>query len=111
MPSSAYDILRTPPKALTFDIFGTVVDWRKTVTSTLIHSASAKISSSSRSADLSPEIRTRLSRLTDQDWAQFTQEWRNSYKQFVQSFAPGETEWRDIDTHHHLSLVDLLNKW
>jgi 2-haloacid dehalogenase len=109
--SSKYDIVKSPPKALTFDVFGTVVDWRKTVTETLIHSAAAKTSSSSRSADLSPEVKTRLSRLTDEDWGQFAQEWRNSYKQFVKGFVPGETEWRDIDTHHHLALIDLLKKW
>jgi 2-haloacid dehalogenase len=108
---SKYDIIKTPPKGLTFDVFGTVVDWRKTVTSTLIHSALDKTSSSSRLVNLSPTIRTRLSKLTDEDWAQFAQEWRNSYKKFVSSFVPGETEWRDIDTHHHLALVELLKQW
>ena len=111
MSSSNNDILKTPPKALTFDVFGTVVNWRKTVTLALIHSAAGKTSSSSRSADLSPEVRVQLSRLSDQDWSQFAQEWRDSYKKFVKEFVPGETEWRDIDTHHHLSLIDLLKKW
>jgi 2-haloacid dehalogenase len=111
MSSSNKDNLETPPKALAFDVFGTVVNWRKTVTSTLIHSAADKTSSSSRSADLSPEVRVQLSKLTDQDWSQFAQEWRDSYKKFVKEFVPGETEWRDIDTHHHLSLIDLLKKW
>jgi 2-haloacid dehalogenase len=111
MTSSKYDIIQSPPKALTFDVFGTAVDWRKTVTSTLAQNAAAKIYSSSRSASLSPEIRIRLSKLTDEDWAQFAQEWRNTYKKFVRGFVPGETEWRDIDTHHHLALIDLLRKW
>lgn len=82
-----------------------------TVVSTLIASAAAKISSSSRSADLTPEVRRRLSELSEQDWAQFAQKWRNSYKEFTHDFKPGETEWRDIDTHHLLSLKDLLQKW
>jgi len=60
---------------------------------------------------LSPEVRTQVSKLTEQDWAQFAQEWRNSYKKFTKGFVPGESEWRDIDTHHHLSLIDLLKKW
>jgi 2-haloacid dehalogenase len=111
MTSPKYDIVKSPPKGLTFDVFGTVVDWRKTVTSALIQNAAAKTSSSSRSADLSPEVRTQLSRLTDQDWGQFAQEWRDSYKRFVRGFVPGETEWIDIDTHHHLALIDLLKKW
>jgi 2-haloacid dehalogenase len=106
-----YDIIKTPPKGLTFDVFGTVVDWRKTVTSTLIHSAIDNTSSSSRSTNLSPAIRTRLSQLTNEDWGRFAQEWRNSYKKFVSTFVPGETEWRDIDTHHHLALIALLKKW
>ena len=109
--SSKYDIIQDPPKALTFDVFGTVVNWRKTVTETLIYNAAAKTFSSSRSANLSPEVRIRLSKLTDEDWGQFAQEWRNSYKQFVKGFVPGETEWRDIDSHHHLSLIELLKKW
>jgi len=28
--ASEYDIIKTPPKALTFDVFGTVVDVRAT---------------------------------------------------------------------------------
>jgi 2-haloacid dehalogenase len=109
--ASKLDILKSPPRALTFDCFGTVVNWRETVVSTLIFSAAAKTSSSSRSADLSPEVRSQLAQLTDQDWAQFAQEWRDSYGSFVRGFVPGETEWRDVDTHHHLSLIDLLQKW
>lgn len=92
-------------------VFGTCVDWRKTVTSTLIHSAAGKTSSSSRSANLSPAVRLQLSKMRDEEWGQFAQEWRNSYKKFVKEFVPGETEWRDIDTHHHVSLIDLLKKW
>lgn len=109
--SEKYDIVKDPPKALTFDVFGTVVDWRSTVVATLIRSAAAKTSSSSRSASLTLETRQRLSKLKDSDWAQFAQEWRNSYKKYVSSFDPQKDEWKDIDTHHHLSLIDLLKKW
>ncbi|KAH6674384.1 S-2-haloacid dehalogenase 1 [Halenospora varia] len=105
MSSPHYDIFKTPPKALTFDVFGT------TVTSRLIDSAAAKVSSSSKSADLSPEIRKRVSELIDEDWGQFAQEWRESYYKFTHGYVPGESEWRDIDTHHRLSLIDLLQKW
>src|SRR6266487_4912647 len=111
MSSSTYDITKSPPKALTFDVFGTVVDWRTTVTSFLIQMAAAKTSSSSRSAELAPEVRVRLSKLTDQDWARFAQEWRNCYKKFTKGYVPEEVEWRDIDTHHHLSLIELLDQW
>ena len=111
MASSSTDLTKTPPKALTFDIFGTVVDWRKTVTSMLIYSAAAKVSSSSRSAEISPEVRRRLSKLTDESWRQFAQQWRDAYKVFVKGYKPNEDPWRDIDTHHRLSLIDLLKKW
>jgi 2-haloacid dehalogenase len=105
------DIFTNPPRALAFDVFGTVVDWRETVTATLMSSAAAKTSSSSRSAELPPAIRLRLSQLTDLDWARFAQDWRDSYKHFVASFVPGETPWRDIDAHHLLSLRALLESW
>jgi 2-haloacid dehalogenase len=109
--ASSTDLTKNLPKALTFDIFGTVVNWRKTVTSTLIYSAAAKISSSSRSAEISPEVRRRLSKLTDESWRQFAQQWRDAYKVFVKGYKPNEDPWRDIDTHHRLSLIDLLKKW
>jgi len=105
------EILKQPPKALTFDVFGTVVDWRKTVTSTLIHSAADKTSSSSKSANLSPSLRKKLSEMNNERWAQFAQQWRNSYKKFVGSYKPERDEWRDIDTHHYISLVELIEKW
>ncbi|KAH7356576.1 S-2-haloacid dehalogenase 1 [Rhexocercosporidium sp. MPI-PUGE-AT-0058] len=102
-----YDIFKTPPKGFTFDVFGTVVNWRDTVITKLIASAAAKTSSSS----LTPELRTRLTQVTDKDWAAFAEEWRKTYYHFTHSFVPGKSEWRDIDTHHYLSLIDLLKKW
>jgi 2-haloacid dehalogenase len=111
MASTQADIYAAPPKALCFDVFGTVVDWRRTVTKTLISSAQAKTSSSSTSASLTPQARQRLSELTDTSWGEFAQEWRNTYKAFVSGYKPDEDEWRDIDTHHRLSLIELLRKW
>lgn len=104
---SAYDLRKTPPKALTFDVFGTVVNWRKTVTSTLISSAEAKISNPST---LSAETQKTLAQFTALKWAEFAQEWRNSYMKFVISYKPNEDEWLDIDTHHRQSLVAILKK-
>lgn len=111
MSSYDADITKSPPKALVFDVFGTVVNWRKTVTSTLIYSAGAKVSSSSRSAEIPPGVYRRLVELTEKSWEEFAQQWRNSYKSFVKGYRPGEDPWVDIDTHHHRSLVDLLQKW
>lgn len=105
------DIVDNPPKALTFDVFGTCVNWRATVVEVLINCAASKTASSSLSNDLPPPVRIRLSQLSDQDWGKFAQEWRNSYKIFTRNFNPEEDEWRDIDTHHKLSFIDLLKKW
>lgn len=109
--TSKQDIFASPPKALTFDVFGTVVNWRKTVTDTLISSAAAKTSSTSVSASLEPDVRQRLSELSNEDWGRFAQEWRNSYKKFVAGYKPNEDPWRDIDTHHRISLEQLLEGW
>ncbi|KAL0942255.1 haloacid type ii [Colletotrichum truncatum] len=89
-------------KTLTFDVFGTVVDWRSSVTDELRSRAAAKLAS----GKLSPDDKEKL---TSTDWAEFAQEWRNSYKAFTLGYVAGETEWKDIDAHHHESLVSLLD--
>ena len=94
-------------KALTFDVFGTVVDWRSSVETALKLAANKKIDAQSLASDVADRVRA----LTDEDWATFAQQWRNSYKEFTKSFVPGETPWKDIDTHHYDSLVELLGKW
>ncbi|GAB1313907.1 (S)-2-haloacid dehalogenase 4A [Madurella fahalii] len=97
-------------KALTFDMFGTVVDWRSSITSALATSAARKLSSPSFPL-LPRETRSRLQSLTGEDWARFAQEWRDAYHEFTQTFVPGTTAWRDIDAHHRDSLVSLLSRW
>ncbi|KAI1332904.1 haloacid dehalogenase [Xylariaceae sp. FL0255] len=97
-------------KALTFDVFGTVVDWRSTVTQELIKRARDKIVSPSIGT-LSETAQARLRELSDSDWGKFAWEWRYSYYLFTSSFVPGKTEWKDIDQHHYDSLVQLLIKW
>ncbi|KAI1418571.1 haloacid dehalogenase [Hypoxylon sp. FL1857] len=97
-------------KALTFDCFGTVVDYRSTVHQELVKRALEKKESPTFSS-LPESLRTRLEAMTDDDWAKFGEEWRNSYGEFTQSFVPGKTPWKDIDTHHYDSLLELLRKW
>ncbi|KAF6842186.1 haloacid type ii [Colletotrichum musicola] len=89
-------------KALTFDVFGTVVDWRCSVVSELESAAAAKTSSDA----LSPSDKEKLASV---DWPAFAQEWRNTYKVFTQSYAAGKSEWKDVDAHHHDSLAALLS--
>lgn len=95
-------------KILFFDVFGTVVDWRSSVTAELISRGRGKIGS----PDINPGgSKDRLRELADDDWAKFAQQWRDSYGKFTKSFVPGQTDPKDIDTHHHDSLVELLQSW
>ncbi|KAI3334185.1 haloacid dehalogenase [Ustulina deusta] len=108
MPSSM-EVLKDV-KALTFDVFGTVVDWRSTVHAELIKRARDKIASPAFNG-LPEPLQSRLKGISDEDWDTFAQEWRTSYGEFTWSFVPGKTEWKDIDTHHYDSLKELLDKW
>ncbi|OHE90461.1 haloacid dehalogenase [Colletotrichum orchidophilum] len=93
-------------KALTFDVFGTVVDWRSSVVEELTARARAKLDSSTNTT--TGEEKEKLETLAAVDWSAFAQEWRTSYMRFTRGYVPGETPWKDIDTHHHDSLVALL---
>ncbi len=97
-------------RALTFDVFGTVVDWRSSVVAELRSLAQDKISSAAFSL-LPDGLQKRAPELTARDWSSFAAQWRARYSQFTLSFVPGESEWKDIDTHHHESLVALLREW
>lgn len=109
MPSKISPL--TNVKALLFDVFGTVVDWRSSVTDELSLRTFRKLSSSSSEDVLSPALRARLEGLTPADWDRFIQEWRNSYIAFVRAFNPETDAWKSIDEHHRDSLVELLAKW
>lgn len=93
-------------KALAFDVFGTVVDWRSSVTEELYLRAFRKLSS-----DLSSDLRARLTPLTEADWARFAQLWRDTYARFTRSFDPVKDKWKTVDEHHRDSLRDLLAEW
>ncbi|KAK4068773.1 uncharacterized protein Triagg1_7133 [Trichoderma aggressivum f. europaeum] len=95
-------------KALLFDVFGTVVDWRSSVTDEISLRTFRKLSSRET---LAPTLKARLEGLTQQDWDRFIQEWRDSYSAFTRSFNPDTDPWKSVDQHHHDSLVELLGKW
>ncbi|KAI0164410.1 haloacid dehalogenase [Hypoxylon sp. FL1284] len=97
-------------KALTFDVFGTVVDWRSSVEEELRRRAREKLASTSSSSSMPAAARERLAAMTDDDWASFAQAWRTTYHVFTRSFVPGETAWKDIDAHHLDSLRTLLDE-
>ncbi|CAD5373237.1 Haloacid dehalogenase [Rubrivivax sp. A210] len=75
-------------RALSFDIFGTVVDWR----STLIREGSA--------------LGRRLG--LDVDWAAFADAWRAGYQPAMQEVRSGALPWTHIDALHRRILDRLL---
>lgn len=88
-------------KALTFDVFGTVVDWRRPVEaalSTALRSNPRPYSASSPSTEDEAaeraEAEARARALTDADIAALAQQWRDSYKYFTRGFRPGVDPWK-----------------
>jgi len=76
------------PKALVFDVFGTVVDWRGSIVREIRRLGRAK----------GLEI----------DWAAFADAWRRGYAPAMQRVRRGELPWQTIDALHRLILDDLL---
>ena len=74
-------------KALVFDVFGTVVDWRSTI------------------IDEGQQL-NKVKSVTI-DWAQFADDWRASYVPFMRKVRDGELPWTDIDGLHRLILDEL----
>src|SRR3569833_2362533 len=91
-PVVSADSLASQIRGLTFDVFGTVVNWRASVESELAAAAARKVSSPAFRS-LPADLRSRAEQLSAGDWSAFA------------------AEWKDIDTHHHDSLVELLDKW
>ena len=76
-------------RALCFDIFGTVVDWRTSIT---------------REGQL---LQQRLA-LPPQDWAAFADDWRAGYQPAMHQVRTGALPWTDIDGLHRRILDKLL---
>ncbi|MEO5733430.1 MAG: haloacid dehalogenase type II [Rubrivivax sp.] len=88
IPESANERPVNAVRALCFDVFGTVVDWRSSI------------------------VREGLS-LTDRlgfslDWEAFADEWRAGYAPAMQQVRTGELPWTDIDGLHRRILDRLL---
>lgn len=75
-------------KALAFDVFGTVVDWRGGI----IREATAFGAEHGIEAD----------------WARLADAWRAGYRPAMQMVRSGELPWQKIDALHRLILDDLL---
>ncbi|MCJ1285712.1 hypothetical protein MMC26_005053 [Xylographa opegraphella] len=100
------------PKAVLCDVFGTVVNWRLTVTESLRSRAASTLSSPT----LSLPSATRLQASTV-DWSAFAQKWRDSYWKFTQNYTASTSSsgddsqsFKTVDQHHHDSLISLLDE-
>ncbi|MEZ5849899.1 MAG: haloacid dehalogenase type II [Hyphomicrobiaceae bacterium] len=77
-------------KALLFDVFGTVVDWRSSLVREL--TAFGK------------------GRGITVDWAQFADDWRGMYQPAMEEVRSGRRQWTILDTLHRESLLNLLER-
>lgn len=79
-------------RACLFDVFGTVVDWRSSVSRDLAAFAQEK-------------------RLPALDWVEFTVEWRKLYQPSMEAVRSGQRPWTILDVLHRESLVSLLERY
>jgi 2-haloacid dehalogenase len=81
----------TTVKALTFDVFGTVVDWRNSI--------------------IREGRRLGRGRGWRVDWAAFADAWRAGYGPSMDRVRRGELPWQTIDALHRLILDRLLDQF
>jgi 2-haloacid dehalogenase len=79
-------------RACLFDVFGTVVDWRTSV-----------------SRDLAAFARPRS--LPAVDWLEFAVEWRKLYQPSMEEVRAGRRAWTVLDALHRESLLALLERY
>ncbi len=78
-------------KALTFDVFGTVVDWRGSII-----------------RDCTKFGEERGIKI---DWGSFADTWRGAYRPSMDRVRRGELPWTNLDTLHRMVLDELLVKF
>ena len=78
-------------KALVFDVFGTVVDWRGSVIR--------------EGEELGREKNLNV------NWAAFADAWRERYAPSMDRVRRGEIPWTNLDTLHRTSLEELLDEF
>jgi 2-haloacid dehalogenase len=77
-------------KALVFDVFGTVVDWRGSLV--------RELTAFGRGRGL------------DTDWARFADDWRALYQPAMEEVRSGRRPWTILDVLHRESLIKLLDR-
>ena len=78
-------------KALVFDVFGTVVDWRGSVVRELTAFGNGHG--------------------LQRDWARFADDWRGLYQPSMEEVRSGRRPWAILDDLHRESLVRLLERY
>ena len=81
----------TDVKVLAFDVFGTVVDWRSSITAEGDQLGKAKGISV--------------------DWATFADSWRSIYHPFMDRVRSGQLPWTNLDGLHRQMLDETLTKF
>jgi 2-haloacid dehalogenase len=79
------------PKALVFDTFGTVVDWRGSIIE------EGKTWSKTKGVEI--------------DWAGFADRWRAGYAPSMDKVRKGEMPWTNLDVLHRMILDELLSEF
>tara|TARA_B100000686_G_scaffold352780_1_gene455948 strand:- start:1528 stop:2235 length:708 start_codon:yes stop_codon:yes gene_type:complete len=79
-------------KALTFDVFGTVVDWRSSIAR-------------------EGEVFAKLHNIKGIDWVKFAESWRAGYTPSMNRVRNGEIPWANIDELHKSILNKLILKY
>ena len=78
-------------KALVFDVFGTVVDWRASIIRELEQFSAEHVSNGD-----------------EVDWAKFADEWRAGYGSACRDLSRGRGNWRIVDEIHRARLDELI---
>jgi 2-haloacid dehalogenase len=78
-------------KALAFDVFGTVVDYRTTIV---------------REGERLSEAKG-----LEVDWATFADAWRGGYRPSMERVMRGKIPWTNVDTLHRMALDELLKEF
>lgn len=81
----------TPPRAILFDVFGTLVDWRGSLIAGLATFGA--------------------SRGIKADWAEVAESWRRAYRPSMDRVRRGAIPWTILDDLHRDSLIDLARRF
>ena len=88
---NAQDSIADTVQALTFDVFGTVVDWRTSII------REGQILAANKGFDV--------------NWGEFAERWRGGYGPAMNRVRSGELPWTKIDDLHRMILDDLIEEY